>query len=208
VTPGVVYRTAIGYELLMRALYGRHYRARLRAVADLIPGGATVLDLCCGPGTLYRRHLRARGVAYTGVDINPRFIERVRRLGGEGLVRDLHQDIELPPADYVVMQASLYHFLPDPAPLLGRMERAARRGVIIAEPIRNLASAGNPVVAALAGRLADPGTGAQPLRCDEAMLDRLLGGPRTPPARSHFIPGGREKVYVLNVPRAIEGASR
>ncbi|HEY2159092.1 MAG TPA: methyltransferase domain-containing protein [Isosphaeraceae bacterium] len=205
---GLAYRSVIGYDLLMRALYGRHYHARSRAVADLIPAGASVLDLCCGTGTLYRRYLRARGVAYTGVDINSRFVDRVRRLGGEALVRDLRLDGELPRADFVVMQAALYHFLPDPGPVLGRMERAARIRVIVAEPIRNLAASGSPIVAAMARRLTDPGTGAQPLRCDEAMLDRLLGGAGHPSARTYYIPGGREKVYVLDVAPGREESPR
>ena len=195
-TSSLVYKTASGYELLMLALYGRHYPARSRAVADLIPDGATVLDLCCGPGTLFRRHLRARGIDYIGIDLNPRFIARVRRLGARGHVLDLRWGEELPRADCVVLQASLYHFLPDPAPLLARMGRAARRRLIVAEPIRNLATGRNPLLASLARRQTDPGTGATPLRFDEATLDRLLGATST---RSFLIPGGREKVYVLDV---------
>jgi hypothetical protein len=113
----LVYRSPFVYELVMRALYGRHYAARYRAVADLIPAGSSALDLCCGPGFLYERYLRPKGVSYTGLDLNPRFVDRVCRVGGRGLVWDLGEDQPLPPADSVVMQASLYQFLPDPAPV-------------------------------------------------------------------------------------------
>src|SRR6516165_10754236 len=99
----------------MIGLYGCHYGARYRAIAGLIPGGSSVLELCCGPGILHDRYLRKKGVDYTGLDINPRFIARVCRRGGKGIVRDLHADAPLPPADVVVMQASLYQFLPDAA---------------------------------------------------------------------------------------------
>ena len=56
-SPGLVYRSAALYEAVMRVLYGRHYAARQRAIAGLIPARASVLEVCCGPGTLYRRHL-------------------------------------------------------------------------------------------------------------------------------------------------------
>ncbi len=49
----LIYRSATGYELVMRALYGRHYADRMQAVAEQVPPGASVLELCCGPGTLY-----------------------------------------------------------------------------------------------------------------------------------------------------------
>ena len=46
----LIYRNAAGYELVMRALYGRHHAGRLRAVAEQVPAGASVLELRCGPG--------------------------------------------------------------------------------------------------------------------------------------------------------------
>src|SRR5436305_14222025 len=51
----LIYRSALGYELVMRALYGRHYAERMRAVAAEVPHGSSVLELCCGPATLYKR---------------------------------------------------------------------------------------------------------------------------------------------------------
>src|SRR4051794_4994884 len=77
VAGSLVYHNAIIYELVMILLYGRHYVARYKTVADLIPEGSSVLDICCGPGVLFDRYLRARSVEYTGVDVNPLFIERV-----------------------------------------------------------------------------------------------------------------------------------
>jgi ubiquinone/menaquinone biosynthesis C-methylase UbiE len=57
VSTSLVYRSALGYELLMHALYGHHYRERMTAVTEQVPPGSSVLELCCGPGTLYLRHL-------------------------------------------------------------------------------------------------------------------------------------------------------
>jgi SAM-dependent methyltransferase len=197
----LVYRNAVFYESVMIGLYGRHYGARYRAIAGLIPGGSSVLELCCGPGLLHERYLRDKGVDYTGLDINHRFIARVCRRGGRGIVRDLHVDGPLPPADVVVMQASLYQFLPDAAPVVRRMLAAAREQVIIAEPVRNLSCSRFSVLAALARRQADAGQGNRPLRFTRETLAAFFEGLALRPRRLFPIPGGREVVYVFDPPR-------
>lgn len=180
----------------MLALYGRHYFSRCRAIADLIPSGACVLELCCGPADLYSHYLKPKNVQYVGLDINPRF---VARLGEAGRVWNVQEPLPLPGADYVLMQASLYHFLPDPAPVLDRMLSAARTQVIVAEPIRNLSDGRVPLLSALARRGTDAGTGAQPHRFNEQTLDAFFARYAGRVSRSFRIPGGREKAYVLDV---------
>lgn len=194
----LIYRNATVYELLMRALYGRHYAARYRAVAQLVPAGASVVDLCCGPATLYTRYLRQKSVEYTGLDRNDGFVAALTAAGGQGQVWNLNSAAPLPAADYVLMQASLYHFLPDPAPVLERMLAAAREQVIIAEPVRNLASSDNRVLALLGQRFTDAGDGAQAHRFTEATLDEFFGRYPDRIAQRSLIAGGREKLYVLN----------
>lgn len=180
----------------MLLLYGRHYPARYRAIAELIPSNSTVLDLCCGPALLYHRYLRAKAIHYTGLDINTRFIERLNRRGGRGLVWDLRDERPLPSADYVVMQASLYHFLPDAHPVVDRMLEAARRQVIIAEPVRNLTGSNSRVLSLLGRLLTNPGTGQQQLRFSESTLDDFFSA-YTSVLESFTIAGGREKIYLL-----------
>ena len=141
----------------MRALYGRHYAARMSSVAEHVPAGASVLELCCGPGTLYLRHLRKRVGSYIGLDVNAGFVDRLRRQGVDARVDDLSDGRPLPAADVVIMQASLYHFLPRAGDILDRMLAAARERVIVSEPVRNLATSGIPGIARLGRRAADPG---------------------------------------------------
>jgi SAM-dependent methyltransferase len=198
VSSSLVYHSPLVYGLAMRALYGRHLAARYRAVAELIPAGSSVLDVCCGPGALHHRYLRRKRVDYTGLDVNRRFVARVNRLGGRGLVWDLTEDRALPPADTVVMQASLYQFLPDPGPVVRRMLGAARERVIVAEPVRNLSTGNVPVLSAYARRHTDAGLGARPLRFTEPTLDAFFASLGAPICRSFLTPGGREKVYVLD----------
>jgi hypothetical protein len=198
VAVSLVYRNASVYELVIRLLYRRHYEARYRAIADLIPAGSSVLELCCGPGVLHDRYLRHVAVQYTGLDVNAGFIERVNRRGGWGHVWDVVEDRALPPADSVIMQASLYQFLPDAAPIVRRMLGAARQQVVIAEPIRNLATSRVSLLAALAMRQGDAGCGPRAERFTEQSLDAFLGRFQKRPVRSFLIPGGREKVYILD----------
>jgi hypothetical protein len=193
---GLVYRSAILYEAAMLALYGRHYFSRCRVLADLIPDAASVLELCCGPAMLYRRYLKPKHVQYLGLDVNPRF---VAPLGAAGRLWNVQDDLPLPRADYVVMQASLYHFLPDASPILDRMLSAAGKQAIVAEPIRNLSDGRVPLLAALARRQTDAGTGAQPQRFNEKTLDAFFSRYASQVSRSFLIPGGREKIYLLDV---------
>jgi SAM-dependent methyltransferase len=193
----LVYRSPFLYEMVMLGLYGRHYGARYRAVGALIPAGASVLDVCCGPGVLYHRHLREKGVRYTGLDANPGFVARVIQRGGQGEVRRVRGDEALPLADFVVMQGSLYQFLPDAAPIVEQMLRAARRQVIIAEPVRNLASSKVGWVAALARRSTNLGAADKTYRFTEQTLEAFFTPYRSQLVESFLIPGGRDKVYVL-----------
>ena len=194
----LIYRSSGGYELIMRGLYGRHYTARMRAVAEQVPAGASVLELCCGPGTLYYRFLRHRCPTYIGVDVNPGFVARLRRRGVDARQMDLaDHGLELPRAEVAIMQASLYHFLPDASRVVDRMLAAARRFVIVSEPVRNLASSANPVIAQIGRRAAAPGVGGGERRFTETTLDRLFDDYRDRVIKTELIPGGREKLYVL-----------
>jgi len=208
VSTSLVYRSALGYELVMRLLYGAHYGERMRAVAELVPPGSSVLELCCGPGTLQRRHLEERAGAYVGIDINPRFVAQLRRRGVDARRVDLAEDDPpLPDADVVMMQASLYQFLPDAGRIVERMLAAAGDRVIIAEPIRNLASSRLPLVGRLGRRGTDPGVGQAAHRFTEESLDALLGAYRDRVIEAFKIPGNREKVYVLAARRPPAPAS-
>jgi SAM-dependent methyltransferase len=181
----------------MRVLYGRYYAARDAAVAAHVPDGASVLELCCGPARLYERELRGRIGAYVALDASERFVARLRRRGVDARRADV-ATAELPVADVVVMQASLYQFLPVAEAIVRRMRAAARASVIVAEPVRNLASSRLGVVARLGAGAAATAAGAQPQRFDAVSLGALMRGSFGDAIAFHGpIPGGREHVYVL-----------
>lgn len=194
----VLYKSAVLYELLMVTLYGRHYSGRYRAIADLIPAQSSVLDLCCGPAVLYHRYLRQKSIRYTGLDLSSTFIKHLNQRDAHGRVWDLQEEAALPAADYVIMQASLYQFLPDPQPVVDRMLRAARKQVILAEPIRNITSSKVAPLAFFGRRFTDPGDGQSAHRFTEESLDLFFSRYASLLSNTFSIPGGREKVFVLN----------
>jgi trans-aconitate methyltransferase len=194
----LLYKSATVYKLIMRLLYGRHYGTRCTRIAELIPANSTVLDLCCGPAVLYHQHLRHKSVHYTGIDVSSQFVDALTKQGIPAILCDLRSNTALPHADYVVMQASLYHFLPNASHILDRMLHAARKQVIVAEPIRNLATSQIPILSTIAGRLSGPVVEASAQRFTEEGLDRFFRSYSTKVIQSFTIAGGREKVYVLD----------
>jgi len=97
----------------------------------------------------------------------------------------------------VLMQDSLYHFLPQAERIVDRMLAAAIRRAIISEPIRNLSSSDHRLIGRLGQRASDPGMGGADQRFTEESLDALMSRCSHQLARSFLIPGGRDKVYVL-----------
>lgn len=188
----LIYRSPRFYGLLMRGLYGRHYADRYAAVAAQVPHGASVLDVCAGDCLLYTRHLRQSGVSYRALDVSPKFVAHAQARGIDATLFDLAHD-ELPVADVVVMQGSLYQFIADASQVLQRLRRAARLEVIVAEPVRNLSD--TPVLGAIARQLTRvrPGEQHGPSRFDAVSLRRLFEA-ADGFERAYPIPGGRELV--------------
>jgi trans-aconitate methyltransferase len=194
----IVYRSQMVYEIAMLLIYRQHYHARYRAIADLIPTGAKVLDLCCGPAVLFTRYLAQKNVVYTGLDRNERFVaagsaKRVRMILG-----DLSELTQLPAAEFVIMQGSLYHFLPDRvSAVIDKMLAASKQKVIIAEPVRNLSASRMSWLAILARHQSNAGYGPSVFRFDARSLATALAPFAAVVERSFPIAGGREMVYVL-----------
>jgi hypothetical protein len=181
----------------MRVLYHGHFEERYRQIADQIPEGSSVVDLCAGDSLLYLRHLRHRGVRYIGLDISPRLVRWAQRHGVDAREFNLRRD-PIPPADLILIQASLYQFLPDAAGIVRRMLSAARRSVIVSEPVHNLSSSSNRLVAGISRRLTTPddAEGYTGERFDREGLMTLLRSTGTI-ERSFPIAGGRELMVIL-----------
>lgn len=194
----LIYNHRTAYHLLMRLLYGRYFSARYEAIAAVVPAGSAVVDVCAGDGYLYLNYLRPKAVLYQALDISPRLVQWMQRHGIQARQFDVWQD-PLPLADIVIMQASLYQFLPDAAPVVQKMLCAARQCVIITEPIRNIASSDNPVLRFIGKRLTRPEAGDGVYHAQRFNQTTLLDFFRQFPAveRTQEMPGGREVMIVL-----------
>ncbi|MBW2315452.1 MAG: hypothetical protein JRH10_14815 [Deltaproteobacteria bacterium] len=191
-----IYRNPYLYQALMRALYGPYYEARYRAVAVEIPEETEVVELCAGDCRLYLKHLRSKRVRYVALDNARPLVDWARRHGVDAREFDVARD-PIPQADVVLMQASLYQFLPDVEPVIERMLDAARQRVVIAEPVRNLTQTLPAGIVRWARKLTQPAGDSRYRgeRFDAETLQSLFE--RFDCKRSFAIPGGRERVGVF-----------
>jgi hypothetical protein len=193
----LVYSHPLVYEWLMRLLYGRAFQARYACLSELIPAEYDVFEACAGDAYLYRHYLAPRGVRYRGADLNAGFVDFATKRGIPIQRLDILND-PVPSADVVLLQASLYQFMPEHRLVVDKLLAAARRMLIIAEPVRNLASDAPRVIRWLAQRATNPGDGEKPLRFNEASLDQFFSTHYADRIQHRsLIPGGREKIYCL-----------
>jgi Methyltransferase domain len=181
------------YRLVMRALYGRAYDERYRVVADLVPDGSHVVDLCCGCGYLYTEFLAKRGIAYTGVDLLPAMTRVLRQRPVQlvhGGVLDL---VTLPTGDICLMLGSLYHFHPREADVLCRMAASAPRALLL-EPVKNLNQSASRTVRLLSGAATYIGGTRSSYRLDSARLDAVLAQAGVPVYSDRRVLGGRYRL--------------
>lgn len=186
------------YQLLMHVLYGRYFNARYQAVADEIPAGASVVDMCAGNGYLYLNYLRRKNVQYLGLDISPQLVRWAQQHDVPMQRSNVWED-EIPIGDSVVMQASLYQFIPQADLLLRKMLLAARDRVIVTEPIRNLSSSRNPLFSIVGRRLTVPPQNAgryHAQRFDYRSLLQLFESIASFES-ARLLPGGREVIGIF-----------
>ena len=143
------------YHWLMRGLYGRYFEDRYRAIAAEIPPSIQVVDVCAGDAYLYLAYLRYKSVSYVAVDASAQLVAWARAHGVAARQLDVWT-ADVPCGDIVIMQASLYQFLPHADRLVERLLAAARQRVIITEPIRNVTDSKHRLVALLGQRLTHP----------------------------------------------------
>jgi len=149
----------------MKLLYRGEYDRVYSDVAELIPPGASVVDVCCGTALLYRRFLRGRDGDYLGLDCNGHFVMATRYRGVHVRLFNLMTE-SVPPADYVVMCSSFYQFYESRDEVFAKLMAAARHKVIISEPVRNIAASSIAPIASFGRCFTNPGFGDSRHRFD------------------------------------------
>ena len=190
-----IYQFPALYRLAMRVGYGDDYAARYALIADRTGEADDVLELCCGPLGLYR-HLARRGLvgSYVGLEQSSAMLRLARRRGVDVRAFDLRAGGALPTAGTVIMQASLYQFHDIADTLLPRLWAAARRRLVIAEPLRNLAQSRVGAVRWLGRALTRTQDRVHAFRYTEATLLQLYRRSGVPVSRLDRTPGGHEIV--------------
>jgi hypothetical protein len=145
---GLIYRNVWLYRLAMYVLYRSRYRERYEMVADEIPPGSNVVDICCGDAPIAPL-LKEKGCEYVGLDINPRFVGWGRREGIDIRLWNA-EEMEIPEADVICAQSCLYQFIPNERRLVEMMVGKARKMVLIAEPVENLTTGGGKFMSKVA----------------------------------------------------------
>ncbi len=189
----------------MRLAYGSDYTARYALVAGAIGEPDDVLELCCGHLGLYS-HLARLGLlsSYVGLEQSSAMLRLARRRGVDVRPFDVRAGGALPTAGTVIMQASLYQFHDIADAVLSRLWTAARRRLVIAEPVRNLAQSRLGPARWLARELTRTADGrAHTVRYTEAALLALYERCGVPVSRLERAPGGRELVVTSVKPPGV-----
>ena len=145
---GFTYWHPVIYRSIMHILYGSGFYSRYEAILDLLPEGADVIDVCCGDCYI-DRFLAKKNINYLGLDLNSRFIEHALKKGIKARLFNI-ENSTVPRAEYIIMQGSLYQFMPRYRLIIDKLIFAADKAVIISEPITNVASCKNSMTAYLA----------------------------------------------------------
>ena len=191
----IVYWHPFTYNLIMRLLYGSNFEERYKSIANIIPNNASVVEVCAGDGYLYRHYLKNKNVTYVGYDINPALVRASQKKGISMLLCNLFED-QVPMADYVLIQASLYQFIPRENEIITKLLNSARIALIVAEPVKNLSDSSNPIIRFLARRSANPGSGHVAKRFNSDTLRFCFT--KYPEFRDWIeVKGGREAIGVF-----------
>lgn len=145
---GFIYWHPMIYHNIMHILYGDGFYSRYEAILDMLPEGANVIDVCCGDCYI-AKFLARKNINYIGMDLNPRFIEHALRRGIKARLFNIKDSI-VPRSEYIIMQGSLYQFMPSHRLIIDKLISAADKAVIISEPITNVASCKNSMTTYLA----------------------------------------------------------
>jgi SAM-dependent methyltransferase len=192
----ILYKHSWLFHSAMTCAYRTHRQERFRALAQWVPEGAHVLDVCCGDGS-FSKHL-APSVRYRGLDHSPAFVRTARRHGRQVEIFDLRHD-RLPPSQIVVCQISLYQFYPEEAAVLARLFEAAKQRLIISESVRSLAKSRWPWIASLgAWGLHVEGMTNSRFRFTPEGLEELFQPYRPYIGQAGVICGGRDWLFVLD----------
>ncbi len=128
------------YEIVTKILYNKNYVKRYKEIGKEAKD-LEVLDLCCGDCKL-SNFIRN----YRGIDFNKNFVEAINKKNINIELRDISSQ-NIPKSECIIMQGSLYQFIPNHEKIIKRILNESIKKAIISEPYINMASSKNRILA-------------------------------------------------------------
>jgi len=163
------------YAFTMRMLYGSFYKTRYTHLEKLIPDNCKLLELCMGDLYFYENYLKKKNIQYSCVDVNPVFVKAAKAKNIDVRSLDILKE-EIPSSDYILIQGSLYHCIPDQAAFVKKLLNSANKQVIISESTRNISNSGNGLVSVLGTFFSKAKAGQSKIKFTKQMLKETFSG--------------------------------
>jgi len=157
------------YKILMKLLFRKSYKARYTEIANLIKNNSSVIDICCGDAQLYS-FLKNKNIKYTGIDFNNVFLNHLRKKKIDVIHMDINQEKIPIKADYVVLQSSLYQFIPNHLQIIRKLLDVTQKYLIIQETVVSYTQSSNLLLSIIGKILNNPGDGYKTQRLDKQNL--------------------------------------
>lgn len=167
-------------------------------MSNLIPPRSSVVDICCGTCQIYK-YLRMKNIHYIGIDFNSIFIKNAQKKGIDCRMINIKHE-EIPKADFIIIQGSLYQFIPDHISILEKLFYSANRALIIAEPIKNHIQSNSKAISYLSRLLNNPGDGIKDQRFTVESLKKSIEKLPHNGIQEYLTPRGIE--YIAKISRA------
>ncbi len=180
---------------MVRLFFKGFYKKRYEVLQGLIENNSTVVDVCCGDCKIVE-FLKDKNIDYTGLDYNEYFIRTATMKGIKARFCDIRRD-DIPQADYILIIGSLYQFIPYHSPLLHKLLSAAKRYLIVSEPIKNYTHSKSRIISYMATMMTNPGDGAKPYRFNEDTIKQAFRPFRTNIVREFRATNNKEYIVVL-----------
>ena len=191
----ILYWHPIIYNLLVKLMYKKHYNDRYREINRLIEADSSVVDVCCGDSYLYS-FLKNKNINYLGLDFNPTFINVSVKKGINVRLFNIFKD-EIPKADYVVIQTSLYQFIPNHDRILKKLLLATGKYLIITETVKSFGASNNKFISTIGKFLNNPGDGVKPERFSKSSFETAIEPFRKKIIDKYFICDGMDLLVII-----------
>lgn len=185
------------YQAAIKLSFGSRLKARYFNLQKHIPANSNLLELCMGDAFLYLNYLKQKNINYTCVDVNTAFINSAKKKGINCLQMNVETE-EIPKSDYILMQGSLYHFIPHQKQIIQKLLDACNKELIISENIKNLSNHNSALKSYLGKIISNAGYGQSKIKFTKSLLEETFSDFKSRIKIWEELPDNNEIIIVLN----------